>query len=214
MKYYNWSGTTVIAAYETEADLRKLTYFIACSIDGFIGDPAGDASSMFRFVDEEFLAFLKAEYPETLPTHGRRPLGMDHLPNKRFDTLIQGRASYELALKQGITSPYAHLREYVASRTLAESPDPNVEIVSDDLVGKVRELKAEDGPLGIYLCGGSRIAGELIDEIDEIVVKTYPLVLGSGMPMFGSGFDVTDFALDSVRAFGNGTLMRTYTRKR
>ncbi|MGX1133053.1 dihydrofolate reductase [Streptomyces glaucescens] len=194
--------------------MRKLTYFIACSIDGFIGDPDGDGSSMFRFVDEEFLAFLKEEYPETLPTHGRRPLGMDDLPNKRFDTLIQGRASYELALKQGITSPYAHLREYVASRTLAESPDPNVEIVADDLVGRVRALKAEDGPLGIYLCGGSRIAGELIDEIDEIVVKTYPLVLGSGMPMFGSGFAVTDFALDSVRAFGNGVLVRTYTRKR
>jgi hypothetical protein len=43
--------------------LRKLTYFIACSIDGFIGDPGGDASAMFPFVDEEFLAFLKAEHP-------------------------------------------------------------------------------------------------------------------------------------------------------
>jgi dihydrofolate reductase len=194
--------------------LRKLTYFIACSVDGFIGDPAGDGSSMFRFVDEEFLEFLKEEYPETLPTHGRRALGVDDLRNKRFDTVIQGRGSYELALKEGITSPYAHLREYVASRTLAESPDANVEIVADDLVGKVRALKAEDGPLGIYLCGGSRIAGELIDEIDEIVVKTYPIVLGSGMPMFGSGFAVTDFALESVRAFGNGVLVRTYTRKR
>jgi hypothetical protein len=53
--------------------MRKLTYFIACSIDGFIGDPDGDASSMYAFVDEEFFAFLTTEYPETLPTHGRRP---------------------------------------------------------------------------------------------------------------------------------------------
>ncbi|TDT38278.1 dihydrofolate reductase [Streptomyces sp. BK208] len=194
--------------------MRKLTYFIACSIDGFIGGPDGDATFMVRFADEEFFEFLKAEYPETLPTHGRRPLGIDDLPNKRFDTVVQGRASYDLALKEGITSPYAHLREYVASRTLTESPDPNVEIVSTDLVGKVRELKAEDSALGIYLCGGSVVAGELVDEIDELVIKTYPVILGTGMPMFASGFELNEFVTDSVRTFGNGTVVRTYHRKR
>ncbi|MGW1288341.1 dihydrofolate reductase family protein, partial [Streptomyces sp. NPDC002586] len=142
------------------------------------------------------------------------PDGYDHLENKRFDTVIQGRASYELALKEGITSPYAHLREYVASRSIAESPDPNVEIISADLIGKVRALKAEEGGLGIYLCGGSHLAGELLEEIDELVIKTYPLVYGKGMPMFGSGLDIKEFTLDGVRAFGNGALVRTYTRKR
>ncbi|MFE7815007.1 dihydrofolate reductase family protein [Streptomyces sp. NPDC057433] len=194
--------------------MRKLTYFIACSIDGFIGDPEGDASAMMRLVDEELLAFIKEEHPETLPTHGRRPLGIDDLPNRRFDTVVQGRASYDIALKEGITSPYAHLREYVASRTLKESPDPNVEIIGDDLVGRVRELKAEDGELGIYLCGGSALAGELLGEIDELVIKTYPIVQGAGMPMFGAGFSVTEFALESVRTFRNGVLVRTYSRER
>ncbi|MFE9682880.1 dihydrofolate reductase family protein [Streptomyces sp. NPDC006285] len=194
--------------------MRKLTYFIACSIDGFIGGPDGDAAAMVRFVDEEFLEFLKTEYPETMPTHGRSAMGFDDLENQKYDTIVQGRASYDLALDAGITSPYAHLREYVASRTLKESPDPNVEIVADDLVGKVRELKAEDGDLGVYLCGGSQIAGELIDEVDELVIKTYPIVLGSGMPMFGSGFAVTEFTLGEVRTFKNGAVVRTYTRKR
>ncbi|WP_267714853.1 dihydrofolate reductase family protein [Streptomyces sp. CoH17] len=193
--------------------MRKLTYFIACSIDGFIGGPDGDASFMVSFVDEEFMEFLKAEYPETLPTHGRRPLGIDDLPNKRFDTIIQGRASYDLALKEGITSPYAHLREYVASRTLTESPDPNVEIISTDLVGRVRELKAEDSAFGIYLCGGAAVAGELVDEVDELVIKTYPVITGTGMPMFASGFQVSEFVPESVRTFGNGVVVRTYRRK-
>ncbi|MFB7928536.1 dihydrofolate reductase family protein [Streptomyces sp. NPDC056039] len=194
--------------------MRKLTYFIACSIDGFIGDPDGDATAMMRFLDEEFLGFLTSEYPETVATHGRRALGIDDLPNRRFDTVVQGRGSYDLALAEGITSPYAHLREYVASGTLKESPDPNVEIIADDLVGKVRELKAEDGELGIYLCGGSKVAGELLDEIDEVVIKTYPLVYGSGMPMFGEAFAISEFALESVRTFGNGVLVRSYSRKR
>jgi len=213
MKYYNWSGSHGPRSLRKEHSLRKLTYFIACSIDGFIGDPAGDASSMLAFVDEEFFGFLKAEYPETLPTHGRRPLGLDDLANQRFDTIVQGRASYDIALQEGVTSPYAHLRQYVASRTLTESPDPDVEIIAEDLVGRVRKLKAEDGGLGIYLCGGSRLAGELLGEIDELVIKTYPQVYGTGMPMFGAGFSVTDFTLESVRAFTNGVLVRTYARK-
>lgn len=194
--------------------MRKLTYFIACSIDGFIGDPSGDGTEMARFADEEYSAFFAAEYPETVPTHVRHLVGMGDLPNKRFDTVIQGRASYDLALKEGVTSPYAHMRQYVASRTLTESPDPQVEIVSDDVVGKVRELKAEDGEFGIYLCGGSQLAGVLLDEIDELVIKSYPLVYGSGMPMFGSGLAITEFTLGEVRSFGNGVVVRTYSRKR
>ncbi|WP_330264510.1 dihydrofolate reductase family protein [Streptomyces griseorubiginosus] len=192
--------------------MRKLTYYIACTIDGFIGDESGDASFMYRFVDEEFLAYLKAEYPETISAQGRRALGIHDLAHRRFDTVVQGRGSYEVALKEGITSPYDHLREYVASRTLTESPDPHVEIIGADLLGKVRELKAEDGQFGIYLCGGSALAGELHEEIDELVVKTYPVVLGTGMPMFGSGFPVTEFTLDTTRTFDNGVVVRTYSR--
>ncbi|MET4640863.1 MULTISPECIES: dihydrofolate reductase family protein [Streptomyces] len=194
--------------------MRKLTYYIACSIDGFIGDPGGDASSMYPFVNEEFIEFLASQYPETVATEGRRQLGFHDAENQKFDTVIQGRASYQLALDMNITSPYAQLRELVASRTLKESPDPNVELISDDVVGRVRELKAEDRELGIWLCGGSQLAGELLDEIDELVIKTYPLVYGSGMPMFGSDFAATEFALESVRVFDNGVLVRTYSRKR
>ncbi|MEU3750771.1 MULTISPECIES: dihydrofolate reductase family protein [Streptomyces] len=193
--------------------MRKLTYFIACTIDGFIGDPKGDATSMYQFVDAEFLEFLTGEYPETVSAQGREMLGID-AENKRFDTVIQGRGSYQIALDIAVTSPYGHLREIVATRSLSESPDSNVELIADDLVGRVRELKAEDSPLDIWLCGGSAIAGELIDEIDQLIIKTYPQVYGSGMPMFGAGFEPRDFELDDLRVFGNGAFVRTYTRKR
>lgn len=194
--------------------MRKLTYFVACSIDGFIGDPHGDASSMMRYVDAEFLEFLKTEYPETVSAEGRAALGFHGAENQKFDTVIQGRGSYQVGLDAGVTSPYGHLREYVASRSLDTSPDPNVHLITDDLVGAVRALKAEEGGLGIWLCGGSQLAGDLLDEVDELVIKTYPQVYGSGMPMFGTDFTVTDFTLDSVRTFGNGVLVRKYSRKR
>lgn len=195
--------------------MRTLTYFVACSLDGFIGDPKGDASSMFQFLDEEYVGYLAAEYPETLNTEGRRMLGIADAPNKHFDTVVQGRGSYRLGLDAGLASPYGHLREVVASRTLKTSPHPNVEIVSGDLVARVRALKAEEGPLGIWLCGGATVAGELIDEVDELVIKSYPQVYGSGMPMFGgAAFAVTDFALRDTRTFGNGVVIRWYGRNR
>ncbi|QGZ50922.1 dihydrofolate reductase [Streptomyces sp. QHH-9511] len=195
--------------------MRKLTYFIACTIDGFIGDPKGDATSTYRYVAGEYLEYLKTEYPESIAAPGRPVVGLDpDAENQHFDTVIQGLNSYRIGLDVGVTSPYSHLRELVATRSLTESPDPNVELIADDLVGRVRELKAEDGPLGIWLCGGSTIAGELIDEIDELIIKTYPQVYGSGMPMFGADFEPRDFELGAVRTFDNGVLVRTYIRKR
>jgi dihydrofolate reductase len=192
--------------------VRKLSYFVAASIDGFIGAPDGEADFFTQFATGDFLEYLRSECPDTLPTAARRALGVDDVPNSRYDTVIQGRASYDLALKAGMASPYAHLREYVASASIQESPDPNVRIVSGDVVDAVRELKKEEG-LDIYLCGGANLAGQLIGEVDELVIKTYPVVLGSGMPMFAAPFQIADFSLDSVRAFDNGVIVRQYGRK-
>ncbi|MEW2631082.1 dihydrofolate reductase family protein [Streptomyces sp. NPDC048389] len=192
--------------------MRKLSYFIAASIDGFIGAPDGEADFFTKFVTGDFLEYFRDECPDALPTAARRALGVDDVPNRRYDTVIQGRASYDLALKAGITSPYAHLREYVVSAGIQESPDPNVRIVSGDVVSVVRELKKEEG-LDIYLCGGANLAGQLIGEVDELVIKTYPAVLGSGMPMFAAPFQIADFFPGAVRTFDNGVIVRQYSRR-
>src|SRR5215217_6082784 len=68
-------------------------------------------------VDQSVLDFIAEEFPETLPSHVRPHLGVT-APGTRFDTVLMGRATYAPALQAGITSPYAHLRQYVASTTL------------------------------------------------------------------------------------------------
>ncbi|MFD9719844.1 dihydrofolate reductase family protein [Streptomyces sp. NPDC059076] len=191
--------------------MRKLSYYVAASIDGFIGAPGGDAVFFNRFVVGDYLDYMRTEQADTLPAMARQHFGVEDRPLSRYDTVIQGRASYDLALQEGITRPYAHLREIVVSRTLTESPDPQVEIVSADPVGRIRELKKEEG-LSIYLCGGANLAGQLRDEVDELVIKTYPVVLGEGMRMFDAGFRVDDFSLTSSRAFDNGVVVRQYER--
>ncbi|MEH1167098.1 dihydrofolate reductase family protein [Micromonospora sp. CPCC 205539] len=188
--------------------MRKLTYYIATSLDGFIAGPDGEFD-FFAF-EGDLAAAILADYPETLPTHAREPLGIATAANATFDTVLMGRATYEPALALGVTSPYAHLRQYVFSRTLRQR-DPAVEIVAGEPAEFVRELKRQDG-LGIWLCGGATLAGHLVDEIDELVIKRYPVVLGSGIPLFRAPFAVTGFALRDTRVFNTGATISTYAK--
>ncbi|AGZ46229.1 dihydrofolate reductase family protein [Actinoplanes friuliensis] len=189
--------------------MRKLTYYIATSIDGFIAGPGGEFD-FFGF-EGDFAAAILEEFPETLPAAAREPLGLIDVANKRFDTVLMGRGTYEPGLAVGMTSPYSQLRQYVFSRTLT-SDAPDVEIVGGDPVGFVRKLKQEDG-LGIWLCGGGKLAAELRDEIDELIVKINPLVLGAGIPLFAGDFRPDQLRLVESRTFETGTIIATYARR-
>ena len=188
--------------------MRKLTYYVGTTIDGYIAGP--DGSFDFLPVEGDLLATMVGEYPETVPTHVRGFMGLQDAPNKHFDTILMGKATYEPGLTAGFPSPYAHLKQYVFSRNLV-SPDPRVEIVAGDPVAFVRELKTQPG-MGIWLCGGGNLAGQLAAEIDELVIKRYPVVIGSGIPMFNGAFTLNHFELTETRAFTTGTVM-TYAKK-
>ncbi len=190
--------------------MRRLTYYIAVSVDGRISGP-GDESDFYP-QPAEYTAWMVEEYPDTIPTHVREHVGLAGRPNRHFDTVVMGRRTYEPALAVGITSPYAHLRQYVVSTT-QEELDPEVTVVREDPVALVRRLKAEDSPLDIYLAGGARLAGALLPEIDRFVVKLYPLVAGAGNPMFAdAAFAPAELTLTDVQTFTDGNLVLTYDR--
>jgi dihydrofolate reductase len=190
--------------------VRALTYYVGMSLDGYIAAP--DGSFDFFPVNQAVLDFIAAEYPETLPSHVRAHLGVT-APGTRFDTVVMGRATYAPALQAGITSPYAHLRQYVASTTLPAGSDPQVTVVPDPL-GLVRELKQEDGA-GIWLAGGGRLAGALLDEIDELVIKRYPVVVGAGIPAIAADHATAlPFETTDERTLVGGGTVTTHIRAR
>lgn len=127
-------------------------------------------------------------------------------PGRRFDTVVMGRNTYAPALQAGIVSPFAHLDQYVVSTTLPASPDPRVQVVAGDPVEVVGRLKHRPGA-GIWL------AGALLGEIDELVIKRYPVVLGAGIPfsMTGQVRNVS-FELVGDRVLPGGTTVARYTR--
>ncbi|WP_324652504.1 dihydrofolate reductase family protein [Georgenia sp. H159] len=191
--------------------MRRLTYYIAVSVDGRIAGPADEVE--FYPQPEEYTAWMMEEYPDTLPTHVRKHLGLEGRPNRHFDTVVMGRRTYEPALAVGVTSPYAHLRQYVVS-TSQDELDPAVTVVREDPLALVRRLKAEEGPLDIYLAGGAALAGAVLAEIDRFVVKLYPVVAGAGHPMFtAAGFAPAELELADLRTFASGNVVLTYDRR-
>lgn len=188
--------------------MRKLVYYVGVSIDGYIAGPGGEYD--FYPVPEDMVTWNP--YPESIPAHIRERVGIPvDLPNKSWDTVLMGRRTYEPGLADGARNPFGHMKQYVFSRTLDQSEFPEVEIVATDPVELVRELKQQDG-LDIWLCGGAELAGALIEEIDEMVIKSYPVLAGSGVPLVSGKFRPTLFTPRRRHEFRNGTQVTWFER--
>ena len=172
--------------------MRRLVYYVASTLDGFIAEPDG---SFGCFPSEgEHLADLFQLFPETVPGPMREDCGVVGLPNQRFDTVLMGRRTYEVGLNAGIEKPYTTLRQVVFSRTLEENA--HIEVVRSNPSEVVRQLKEEPGK-DIWLCGGGELAAELFGELDELILKLNPVVIGNGVPLFG-GLRCEDANLEPI----------------
>lgn len=189
--------------------MRKLVYYVAATVDGFIAREDGSFDD-FPW-DDDYGAALLAARPETFPVHlrGGTPTRED---NRCFDAVLMGRKTYAVGLAEGITSPYPTLDQYVFSRTMTVTPDAAVELVTEDALHVVADLKQETGK-AIWLCGGSNLATTLLaaNLIDELVVKLNPIVFGSGIPLFRDGIDVAALTLTESTIYDSGHAVLRYT---
>lgn len=185
--------------------MRKLVYYVAVSIDGYIADLEGRFDAFLTGGDHNTVVF--GEYSDALPIHARGAQGVDS-PLTLFDTVLIGWNTLLPALDAGIPSPYPHLRQVVASR---RSPAVDSSLtVTHDPCGTARALKQEDG-LDIWLCGGGELAGALLPEIDGLVLKRHPVVLGSGIPLFGrASHSMRRFVPTRRRSFDSGVVIEEY----
>lgn len=174
--------------------MRLLKYYVACSINGFIARENG-AFDYFLMEGDHI-----ADYHASLAS---------------FDAVLMGRKTYEVGLREGVTDPYPTMKTYVFTRTLRESPSPNVQLVAEDPAGAVRALKNEQGK-DIWLCGGSEIAAALFAEdlIDEVILKVHPVIVGAGVPAIAGGVKDMRFDLRETRVFSSGITVQRYRIRR
>jgi len=188
--------------------MRKLIYYVSTTLDGFIANEDG-SFEVFSW-DDNFMADLLAEFPETIPAHLKEQSSLQD-QNKVFDTVLMGRKTYEVALQKGITNPYPTLDQYVFSHKMDNSQDENITLVSEDAIKMVQSLKNKQGK-AIWLCGGADLAGQMLEKnlIDRLIVKLNPVVFGSGISLFSGGVQPKDLKLTESKAYKSSHIMLYY----
>ncbi|GGC79234.1 deaminase [Tersicoccus solisilvae] len=188
--------------------MTRLVYLVAISLDGFIADPHGDFSAFPT--PPAYLDHLVERFPQTIPTHVRTALRLP-VPRGRFSSVLMGWSTYAVGLPVGVTSPYQHLHQVVASRGRRRDVPDEIEVTRDPVTTVTRLRAADDGD--IWLCGGGSLAAALADEIDELILKINPITLGAGIPLFADpAAEPRSWAASDVVSLPTGHVVASYAR--
>lgn len=173
----------------------KVSVFIATSLDGFIARVNGDidwltdGESHERGEDYEYKAFIET-----------------------VDVLVMGRKTYEKALTFGAW-PYESTPVIVLSNTPVHIPRQiaaSVESMACSPDALVHCL-AERGARHLYVDGGKTIQGFLeAGCIQQLIITRIPILLGSGIPLFGPLTHDIRLRHIETQSFTNGLLQSRY----
>lgn len=168
--------------------MRRVRYSVAISLDGYIADPHGGFDWIIMDPAIDFEAFFGT-----------------------IDTVLMGRRTYELALRQGQAPGMSGTRTYVFSSTLDAANHPNVTVVADDAPGTVERLRSEGGK-DIWLMGGGVLFRGLLEAgvVDTVEVGVMPVLLGQGIPFLPATERSVQLELRSHEAFPSGIVLLTY----
>jgi dihydrofolate reductase len=105
-------------------------------------------------------------------------------------------------------------KKYVVSRTLKEPIWRNTTIIRDNVIDRIRALKAEPGK-NILTDGSSQLVHAMLehDLVDELHLLLYPLTLGGGKRVLPEKVHAT-FALTSATPYPTGVVGLHYARQR
>ena len=167
--------------------MRRVRYGVGMSLDGFIADA------------HDGIGWMTGD-----PAYDSKPFFAS------VDTVLLGRRSYEVMLRQGVRR-YPGLRTFVFSRTLKPSDYPEVKIIARDGAATVAELRAEAGK-DIWLCGGGELFRSLLDAdlVDTVELGVSPILLGEGRPLLPSRARSQRLTLAHQEAFPSGLLVLHY----
>ena len=168
--------------------------FIAASVDGFIARKDGSLDWLTKIENPE-----KTDY------------GFQAFMD-RMDAVVMGRKTFE-SIENFEPWPYSK-PVFVLSGTLnpAEKNKPGVRIMNKSPKELVSDLNRQ-GLNNLYIDGGKTIQGFLTENlIDELIITRIPILLGSGIPLFGN--DNPELKLRHIRteSFQNGLIQSTYRK--
>src|SRR5690606_28894024 len=176
--------------------MRKLSLFIAMSLDGYIAKPNDDLNFL-KLVEKEGEDYGYAEFIS------------------QIDTIIIGRRTYDYVVKEIGASHYDNGQREIYVITGTERPQTGRTIFyTGNLTELVDRLKAETGK-NIYCDGGAEVINKLLmhDLIDELIISVIPVLLGSGTRLFKDGRPEQTLELMKAKTFETGLMQLQYKRK-
>lgn len=177
--------------------MRKISLFIATSLDGYIAKPNDDLSFL-KLVEKEGEDYGYAAFTNTI------------------DTLIIGRRTYDYVLKEIGSSHYDNGQRDVYVITRNQRPKVGrTTFYTGNLSELVKQLKSEKGK-NIYCDGGAEVINELLkhDLIDEFIISVIPVLLGNGTRLFKDGRPEQTLEFVQAKTFETGLMQLHYIRKR
>lgn len=173
----------------------KVSVYIATSLDGFIARDNGDL--------------------DWLPGSDGGSDGEDYGYHQFFDSvdvLVMGRNTFEKVLSFG-QWPYGIKRVIVLSSNQTQIPNDLAETVESrscsptELVKELEKSEAKH----LYVDGGKTIQGFLnAGLIQEIIITRVPVLIGSGIPLFGELESDKKLRLIETCKFESGFIQSKY----
>jgi dihydrofolate reductase len=169
--------------------------YIAASIDGYIAD-----------------LNCGVEWLDDIPNPDDLDFGFAEYMNK-IDAVLMGKNSYEklLTFEEWVYEKPV----YVLSNSwtiLPKHKNGKAELINGVIISVIDQLKTK-GMHNLYIDGGKLIQSFLKEDlIDELIITTVPIILGSGIPLFGEVDSHLKFKHLHTEVFNNFLVKSHYIR--
>lgn len=176
--------------------MRKISLYIATSLDGYIADKNGSVNWLQGDGSDEK---NQGTYPDFIDT---------------IDTVILGYSTYNQIVTE--LSPndwvYKGKKSYVLTHREKENTNEII-FTNEKIETLISNLKNEEGK-DIWICGGASIVNQLIklDLIDSFHIAIIPTILGNGIKLFDNFEEEKKLTLISTETY-NGIVELIYKRK-
>jgi dihydrofolate reductase len=172
----------------------KTAAYIGTSLDGFIARKDGDIDWLIQFENQE----VNQNYEEFISV---------------IDAIVIGRGTFEKVLT---FSSWPYMKKvFVLSNHIKQIPNSikeKVTILSME-PKEVLNYLSDKGFSNIYVDGGKVIQSFLKENlIDELIITRVPILIGSGIPLFGELDNDLQFKHVQTNVYSNGLVKSLYKR--
>jgi dihydrofolate reductase len=171
--------------------------YLATSLDGYIARKDGNIDWLMEIPNPDQSDYGFSEFME------------------RVDAILMGRKTFE-TVKDFRPWPYDK-PVFVLSRSLKELPPElrsKVETIQGELRPVLDSLKSK-GIQNLYVDGGLTIQSFLKEDlVDELIITRIPILLGTGIPLFGEMEQELKFDLINTELLNKDLVKSTYKRRR